>query len=122
MADPKAMARNATAASTLLKALANPHRLLILCHLGQGEMSVSDLEAVLHLRQPTLSQQLARLREDDLVATRRHGKMVYYRLESDEVRSLIELLYQLFCAPAARGAARPAARGDQAGQAKMTPR
>jgi ArsR family transcriptional regulator, virulence genes transcriptional regulator len=121
MADPSAMVESASEASTFLKALANPKRLLILCHLGQGEMSVSDLEAVLRLRQPTLSQQLARLREDDLVATRRHGKMVYYRLSSDEVRRMIELLYELFCTKEAAPGQRPVAAGDQAGQAKMTP-
>jgi DNA-binding transcriptional ArsR family regulator len=69
MTDPNAMAANALRASGLLKALANPHRLLILCHLAQGEMSVGALEQLLKLRQPTLSQQLARLREDALVET-----------------------------------------------------
>jgi ArsR family transcriptional regulator, virulence genes transcriptional regulator len=122
MPDPSAMVESASEASAFLKALANPKRLLILCHLGQGEMSVSDLEAALRLRQPTLSQQLARLREDDLVATRRNGKMVYYRVSSDEVRRMIELLYELFCAEGARARHRSVQTGDQAGQAKMTPR
>ena len=97
MADPRAMADNAARASEFLKALANPHRLLILCYLAEGEMSVGELEQLLKLRQPTLSQQLARLREDALVDTRRAGKMIYYRLASNEAREVIGLLYQLFC-------------------------
>lgn len=97
MTDPQVMAANALRASDFLKALANPHRLLILCHLAEGEMSVGELEQLLKLRQPTLSQQLARLREDALVDTRRAGKMIYYRLASSEARQMIELLYQLFC-------------------------
>jgi ArsR family transcriptional regulator len=96
--DPNAMAANALRASELLKVLANPHRLLILCHLAEGELSVGELEQLLKLRQPTLSQQLARLREDRLVDTRRAGKMIYYRLASTDARRLIQLLYELFCA------------------------
>jgi ArsR family transcriptional regulator, virulence genes transcriptional regulator len=98
MTDPNAMAANALRASDFLKALANPHRLLILCHLAEGEMSVGELEQLLKLRQPTLSQQLARLREDALVDTRRAGKMIYYRLASNDARRIIGLLYELFCA------------------------
>ena len=97
MSDPQAMVANALHASDFLKALANPHRLLILCHLAEGELSVGELEQLLKLRQPTLSQQLARLREDALVDTRRVGKMIYYRLASNEARQVIELLYELFC-------------------------
>lgn len=97
MTDPQVMAANALRASDFLKAVANPHRLLILCHLAEGEMSVGELEQLLKLRQPTLSQQLARLREDALVDTRRAGKMIYYRLASNEARQVIELLYELFC-------------------------
>jgi ArsR family transcriptional regulator len=91
------MTESAMQASAFLKALANPHRLLILCHLAEGEMSVGALEQALRLRQPTLSQQLARLREEALVETRRAGKMIYYRLASNEAQRVIELLYELFC-------------------------
>ncbi len=91
------MAADAERACDFLKALTNPSRLMILCQLADGEKSVGALEALLGLRQPTLSQQLARLREDQLVETRRDGKMIYYRLASDEARQVIELLYQLFC-------------------------
>ncbi|MGI9508950.1 MAG: ArsR/SmtB family transcription factor [Geminicoccaceae bacterium] len=87
-------------AADFLKALANPNRLLILCLLREDEFSVSELENRLDLRQPTLSQQLARLREDDLVATRRDGKQIYYSLASDEVRRTIALLDDMFCAGA----------------------
>lgn len=84
-------------AADFLKALANPNRLVILCLLRDGEFSVRELEDRLDLRQPTLSQQLARLREDDLVATRRDGKQIYYSLASDEVRRTIALLDDMFC-------------------------
>jgi DNA-binding transcriptional ArsR family regulator len=96
------MAADAERACDFLKALTNPSRLMILCQLADGEKSVGELEGLLGLRQPTLSQQLARLREDDLVETRRHGKMIYYRLASKEARRLIELLYELFCVPGSR--------------------
>ena len=84
-------------AADFLKALANPNRLLILCFLRDGEFSVRELEEKLDLRQPTLSQQLARLREEDLVTTRREGKQIYYSLASDEVRRTIALLDDMFC-------------------------
>ena len=93
------MAADAERACDFLKALTNPSRLMILCQLAEGEKSVGQLEELLRLRQPTLSQQLARLREDRLVETRRDGKTVHYRLASPEARRLIELLYELFCAP-----------------------
>jgi DNA-binding transcriptional ArsR family regulator len=96
------MAADAERACDFLKALTNPSRLMILCQLADGEKSVGELEGLLGLRQPTLSQQLARLREDQLVETRRHGKMIYYRLASDHARQVIELLYELFCAPGTR--------------------
>lgn len=95
------MAANAERACDFLKALTNPNRLIILCQLAEGEKSVGQLEALLSLRQPTLSQQLARLRADQLVETRRDGKMIYYRLASPEARRVIELLYELFCATTA---------------------
>jgi DNA-binding transcriptional ArsR family regulator len=88
------------AAADFLKALANPNRLMILCLLRDNEFSVSELEEKLALRQPTLSQQLARLREDDLVATRRDGKQIYYQLASEKVRRTRALLDDMFCAGA----------------------
>ena len=90
---------NAADANRLLRAMANENRLLILCLLADGEKSVGELESVIEIRQPTLSQQLARLRKDELVATRRDGKTIYYRMASAESRAVIELLYKLFCNP-----------------------
>lgn len=87
-------------AADFLKALANPNRLMILCFLRDGEYSVSELEEKLDLRQPTLSQQLARLREDDLVDTRRDGKQIYYSLSNERVRRTIALLDDMFCSGA----------------------
>jgi ArsR family transcriptional regulator len=104
----------AATAAALLKALANKDRLLILCHLAAGEKNVTELQEILGLRQPTLSQQLSRLRYEGLVDFRRHGKSIHYRLASDEAAKVIEVLYELYCAPAST---RPAAPGsDQRGE------
>ena len=89
---------NAAAAGQLLKTLGNPDRLLLLCQLAQGERHVSELEALLGMTQPTLSQQLAVLRREGLVDTRREGKQIYYRISSHEALAVIQTLYQLFCA------------------------
>jgi DNA-binding transcriptional ArsR family regulator len=91
------MVENAKRASDFLKALAHESRLMILCILAEGEKSVSELEDLLSLRQPTVSQQLARLRSDGLVTTRRDGKAIYYRLASDEARVVIGAIYDVFC-------------------------
>ncbi|KQZ00763.1 hypothetical protein ASD45_07775 [Pseudolabrys sp. Root1462] len=91
------MAVNAKRASEFLKALAHESRLMILCILAEGEKSVSELEEILSLRQPTVSQQLARLRGDGLVATRRDGKTIYYSLASEEARVVIGAVYDVFC-------------------------
>jgi len=91
------MVDNAKRASNFLKALAHESRLLILCILAEGETSVSELEQQLELRQPTVSQQLARLRADGLVSTRRDGKTVYYSLASEEARVVIGAIYDVFC-------------------------
>ena len=91
------MVGNAKRASDFLKALAHESRLMILCILAEGEKSVSELEDILSLRQPTVSQQLARLRADGLVSTRRYGKAIYYTLASEEARVVIGAIYQVFC-------------------------
>ena len=95
--DPDRMADNAKRATDFLKALAHESRLMMLCLLAEGEKSVGELERILDLRQPTVSQQLARLRADDLVSTRRNGKTIYYRLASDEARTVIGAIYDVFC-------------------------
>ena len=95
--DVDRMLSNAKRASNFLKALAHESRLIILCILAEGEKSVSELEDALGLRQPTVSQQLARLRADGLVSTRREGKVIYYNLASDEARTIIGAMYDVFC-------------------------
>ena len=83
----------------LLKAMANSHRLLILCELHKGECTVSVLEAVVPLSQSALSQHLAKLREAGVVATRREAQSIYYSLADPRAASLIGTLYELFCTP-----------------------
>ncbi|RFF64505.1 ArsR family transcriptional regulator [Stutzerimonas stutzeri] len=95
--DIEQLRANAASAGALLKALANPDRLLLLCQLSQGERNVSELEQLLGIQQPTLSQQLAVLRREGLVATRREGKQIHYRISSPEALAVITTLYQLFC-------------------------
>jgi DNA-binding transcriptional ArsR family regulator len=90
---------NARQASELLKALSHEVRLLILCFLIEGEKSVGEIEKMLNLRQPAVSQQLARLRADGLVETRRNGKSIYYSLARSEVRDVIAVLHDAFCKP-----------------------
>ena len=96
--DMRAMRLAATKAGGLLKALANQDRLLLLCQLSHGEHCVSELEEVLGIEQPTLSQQLGVLREERLVITRRDGKQIFYSIASKEALAVIQVLYQQFCA------------------------
>ena len=86
-------------AAAFLKAVANGNRLMILCELKAGERSVSSLEEVVPLAQSALSQHLAKLREEGLVATRREAQTIYYRLADERVGRLIDTLAELFCAP-----------------------
>ncbi len=98
---PEEMLRQATAAAGFLKALSHEGRLMILCHLAAGEKSVTELEQLLSSRQAAISQQLARLRLEGLVATRRDGKAIFYSIQDPKVRRTIELVYDMFCRPAA---------------------
>lgn len=98
------MAQHAKEASGFLKAISHESRLMILCLLSRGEMSVTELEGSLSLRQPTVSQQLARLRLDGLVDTRRDGKAIYYSLASEKARTMVACVYSLFCGPDDPGA------------------
>lgn len=93
------MAEQAQAAAGFLKALAHEGRLMILCHLVTGEKSVSELERLLGSRQAAVSQQLARLRLEGVVACRRNGKAIYYSIADDKARRTVGLLYEMFCAP-----------------------
>ncbi|CCE00332.1 metalloregulator ArsR/SmtB family transcription factor [Bradyrhizobium sp. STM 3809] len=85
-------------AARLLSAMANPKRLMVLCNLIDAERAVGDLAEQVGLRQAALSQHLAMMRALDLVATRRDGQTIYYRLASHEVREVLQTLYRLYCA------------------------
>ncbi len=87
----------ANEATTVLRTLANEDRLLLLCQLSQGEMSVSELESALDIRQPTLSQQLGVLRTEGLVQTRRDGKRIFYSVSDPKVLTMLGVLYELYC-------------------------
>jgi DNA-binding transcriptional ArsR family regulator len=87
----------AVQACGLLKALSNPDRLLLLCQMSQGEYCVSELELKTGILQPTLSQQLAVLRDEKLVGTRREGKQIFYSVKSKEVMAILLVLYELYC-------------------------
>ena len=95
--DSEQMAAAADRASALLKTLGHRDRLMILCSLAEGERAVGDLADQLGLTQSSLSQHLARMRAEGLVATRREAQSVFYRLESGEAREVIDSLYKIFC-------------------------
>ncbi|MGX5667767.1 winged helix-turn-helix transcriptional regulator [Rhizobium daejeonense] len=96
--DPNTMQAAADDASELLKALANRHRLLILCQLAEGERSVGQLAEFLGIRDSTVSQHLALLRRDRIIAGRRDGQTIWYRIESEPARNVITALYGTYCA------------------------
>lgn len=93
------MQRAAADASRLMKSLSSENRLMILCQLAEGEKSVGELAALLALRQAAVSQQLALLRKDGLVAARRDGQTIHYSLCGAAARRVIGLLYELYCTP-----------------------
>jgi ArsR family transcriptional regulator len=94
---PERLRQAAGQAVGALKVLANEDRLLLLCQLSQGEMSVSELEQTLDIRQPTLSQQLGVLRAEGVVDTRRDGKRIFYSVADPNAMRVLELLYNLYC-------------------------
>ena len=95
--EPDRMKIQAGRASTLLSAMSNDKRLMILCQLIDGERTVNDLAELLDARQSTISQHLALLRKDGFVTPRRDGQAQYYSLAGDEARSVLETLYSLYC-------------------------
>jgi len=98
------MREAASRATAMLRVLANEDRLLLLCQLTQGEACVSDLEELLGIRQPTLSQQLGILRNENIVSTRREGKKIFYQISDVRAVQMLNTLYDLYCvmpAPAA---------------------
>ena len=86
-------------ACRLMKVLSNPDRLLLLCQLSQGEKRVGELEEILSIVQPTLSQQLTVLRDEELVTTRRDGKSIYYQIASPQALAVMNVLFEQFCRP-----------------------
>ena len=95
--DPHVLRRGARHAVSALKVLANEDRLLLLCQLSQGEMCVGELEEQLDIHQPTLSQQLAVLRAQGVVDTRRQGKNIFYRVADPGLLEILAVLYRLYC-------------------------
>ena len=91
------MQQNANDAVSLLKGLANESRLMIMCVLSEGEVSVGDLNKRIKLSQSALSQHLAVLRDQGLVQTRRESQTIYYRLEDTAAMNIIELLHEVYC-------------------------
>ncbi|SEO06954.1 ArsR/SmtB family transcription factor [Palleronia pelagia] len=91
------MARNARSAADFLKALGHEGRLMILCHLATGEKSVTELEQLLSARQAAVSQQLMRLRQENLVQARREGKQIFYSLTDERAVRIMDVVYDLFC-------------------------
>lgn len=92
---------SASNACRLMKVLSNPDRLMLLCQLAQGEKRVGELEEILGIVQPTLSQQLTVLRDEELVTTRRDGKNIYYQIASPQALAVMTVLYDQFCGPGA---------------------
>ena len=97
--DLEKMRTSADKASRLMKVLSNPDRLMLLCQLSQGEKRVGELEEILGIVQPTLSQQLTVLREEELVTTRRDGKSIYYQIASPQALAVMNVLFEQFCGP-----------------------
>ncbi len=82
--------------SSLLKALAHPARLMVCCQLRDKEMSVGDIETTLQIRQPGLSRELAKLREEGILQTRRQSKVVFYHLADARVAQLVDAMCAIF--------------------------
>ena len=97
--DLDTMRAGAQEACALMKVLSNPDRLLLLCGMAGGERNVGELEEALGIVQPTLSQQLAVLRSEGLVSTRRDGRNIYYRIASAQALTVMQMLHAQFCEP-----------------------
>ena len=106
-------------AAELLRQLANPNRLLILCHVAEEERSVGQLEADLGIKQPALSQQLAELRQSGLVKTRRQSRSIYYAIADERAQSVMAMLHEIFCGD---GKPAPAPTPAQAEEPQPRPR
>jgi DNA-binding transcriptional ArsR family regulator len=97
--DADTMRAAAQEACALMRVLANPDRMLLLCELAEGEKNVGELQEAVGVVQPTLSQQLAVLRDEELVETRRDGKNIYYQVASAQALAVMQVLYEQYCQP-----------------------
>lgn len=102
----KKLQSSAAEAESLLKAMANQARLMILCELLGGERTVTELHLAVGLAMSAMSQHLAKLREEGIVATRRKSQTIYYSLASEPAEKMLAVLYEIFCAPAEKSAAK----------------
>ena len=94
---PQLLLDNAQSVAGILKQLSNPHRLMILCTLSGNELTVSDLNHNINLSQSALSQHLAKLRESNIVTTRRESQTIFYRIAEPKIEELLQVLHQKFC-------------------------
>lgn len=116
------LAENAAAIADLLKAVANQHRLLILCFLAtESEMSVNSIVERVGLSQSALSQHLAKLREEQLVATRRQAQTIFYRIADPRVATLMTTLHNLYCLPEGQQACPQPPLGGHRPPSRQTP-
>ena len=106
--DARAMRKHAATAARLMRSLANPHRLLVLCVLSEGELSVSELNRRIALSQSALSQHLAVLRREKLVRTRRESQTIYYSVADGAAMDIVHLLHDKYCCTPPRNVAMPA--------------
>lgn len=97
MPNPRTMRKHARKAARLMKAVGNENRLIVLCALAEGELSVSEILERVNLSQSALSQHLAVLRREDLVSTRRESQSIYYSLSSSTAGQLVKFLYKAYC-------------------------
>jgi ArsR family transcriptional regulator len=93
----KLMRKNATAAAALLRAISHEARLLVLCELTSGERSAGELVERSGLSQSALSQHLAKLREEGLVATRREAQVIHYRIADQRAQRVLRVLHDIYC-------------------------
>jgi DNA-binding transcriptional ArsR family regulator len=91
------LVENAQEVASILKVLSNHNRLLILCCITEGELTVGDLNSKIDLSQSALSQHLAKLRESDIVVTRRSSQTIYYRIKNPKIVMLLKVLQENFC-------------------------